>query len=393
MLKKYKNILTLIKIALTDSSANIDELLDYDELFELSRKHQIIPLVFHGLYKIVRDFESKEKYYNYTFRLMCHDQNQLYWLNKIKDVFAKNSIDFMLLKGSSIKDLYPSSEMRLMGDIDILIREEQYPVIREILSQTGLKEGKETDHELIWTSGNGVLIELHKKLIPSYNDDYYSYYYNSWNKAFLRKDHHYSMSVEDEYIYMFTHLTKHYRDGGIGLRHIIDIWYFTLCHPEINMIYVKSELEKLDLAIFHNNVLETINVWFNDKESTKLTDYITERIIESGSYGIKEKRDAANATRLAVKSTSIASAKRKNIVTLIFMPYSKMKQKYPFLHRVPFLLPVMWAVRWFDALINKKSNVTRQIERINKIERNTVDTYIKELEMVGLKFDLKRSER
>ena len=71
------------------------------------------------------------------------------------------------------------------------------------------------------------------------------------------------------------------------------------------------------------------------------------------------------------------------------MPYSNMQKKYPVLKKAPFLLPIMWGVRWGDAIINKQSNISRQAERLNKIESEYIDGYNRELEMVGLKFDLK----
>ena len=66
-----------------------------------------------------------------------------------------------------------------------------------------------------------------------------------------------------------------------------------------------------------------------------------------------------------------------------------MQKKYPVLKKAPFLLPIMWVVRWGDAIINKQSNISRQAERLNKIESEYIDGYNRELEMVGLKFDLK----
>ena len=74
------------------------------------------------------------------------------------------------------------------------------------------------------------------------------------------------------------------------------------------------------------------------------------------------------------------------------MPYSSMCVKYPFLKKMPFLLPVMWVVRWFDAVFNKRDNIKRQHERLNKIDDKTVSTYNKELEFVGLGFDLKKNK-
>ena len=389
MKRTYRNLLNIIKATLLDTPVKVYGEFDYNEIFDLSKKHKIIPLVFTSLYKHYGDIPEIEKFRNYTYQAVFHDQNQLYFINEIEKIFSANNIDYMLLKGASIKKYYPAPETRLMGDVDILIKEEQYKVIKKILPQLGLHEMKETDHELNWCNNSGILIELHKKLIPSYNDDYYKYYSEPWGKAYSRNGNGFSMLPEDEYIYMFTHMTKHYRDGGIGLRHIIDLYVFSLKHPMLNMKYIEKELKKLDLDIFYKNILETINVWFNEKQETKISDYITDRIIESGAYGIKEKWDLANASRVSSSSTSVSVAKSKSIILLIFMPFSSMKKKYPVLNKIPILLPLMWVVRWIDAIINKRDNISRHSERITKIDKTLVEGYNKELEMVGLKFEQK----
>ena len=390
MIKTHKILLYLIKSALTDTSSQIDGILDHEELFALSKKHQIIPLVFQGLYITYGNFDGSEKFRNATLRLMCHDQNQIGCLSRIEQAFSQNGIDYMLLKGSSIKAMYPASELRLMGDIDILIKEDQYHVIRACLTEMGLREEKETDHELIWKDRSGVLIELHKRLIPSYNDDYYAYFHDPWNKAVLQEFHRFSMTPEDEYIYLLTHLVKHYRDGGIGLKHVIDIWYYSQKHPSLDRKYIRSELEKLELNRFHENLLSMIDVWFCDQPATSLTDYMTERIIESGAYGIRERWDMAHATRECARNESVASAKKQNALSLIFMPYSSMQIKYPLLRIIPVLLPIMWVVRWIDAIMNKRDSILRQSERLRKIDSEVVNNYMQELEMVGLKFSFKK---
>lgn len=392
MPNKYKNLFSIIKTALTNASACLDNALDIEALFNLSKKHQIIPLVFQGLYKAKGDFEGSEKFKSHTIRLLCHDQNQLYCISQIEHAFIQNGVDYMLLKGASVKRLYPSSELRLMGDIDILIKEEQYETIRTILPQMGFRETKETDHERMWQTDTGILIELHKRLIPSYNDDYYAYYKKAWEKArpVPEKPHCFAMAPEDEYIYLFTHLAKHYRDGGIGLRHVLDIWWFRRQNPNLNMAYLSRELKKLKLERFHQNILNTVEVWFNAQEDSELTAHITERIIESGAYGLKENCDAANAARISAGAASVTGAKIQKIFSLIFMPYSDMKKKYAVLNQAPILLPVMWVVRWIDALAHKQRNISRQSERLNKINAKVVADYNKELEMVGLQFNLSK---
>ena len=87
--------------------------------------------------------------------------------NRLCRIFCENEIDYMPLKGCVLKELYPSDELRSMGDIDILIRTEQYGRIRSLMLAEGFQEGAESDHEYHWSSSSAH-IELHKRLIPSY---------------------------------------------------------------------------------------------------------------------------------------------------------------------------------------------------------------------------------
>ena len=67
-----------------------------------------------------------------------------------------------------------------MVDADVLVKTEQYPKIKNIMSSLGYCETKESDHEYIWDKKGFFHLELHKRLIPSNNEDYYSYYGDGW---------------------------------------------------------------------------------------------------------------------------------------------------------------------------------------------------------------------
>ena len=58
------------------------------------------------------------------------------------------------------------------------------------------------------------------------------------------------MTPEDEFIYLFTHFAKHYRDGGIGCRYVVDLWVFLRNNPTMDPEKIKRELDKLQLREF-----------------------------------------------------------------------------------------------------------------------------------------------
>ena len=389
MQKIHRDIIDLIKVAITGENVIINDSLDIESIIEIAIKHQILPCIAEGLYQSKNFSNANIK--DMLWKSILRDQNQLYELMQIEKSFEQQGIDYILLKGSSLKELYPKSEFRLMGDIDILIKEAQYDKIKTIMRDLGFEEGKETDHELIWLKKPFTYIELHKKLIPSYNDDYYSYFSDCWSRAIqVASTHRYAMPHEDEYIFLFTHLAKHYRDGGIGLRHLIDFWMIQKKYPNLDYKYINRELKKISLKIFHDNIISTLKVWFSHADSNELTDHITERVIESGSYGIKEKCNAANAARVSNRADNVSVASRKEALKLIFLPFSHMKIKYPILKKIPILLPIMWVVRWLEAIFLKRKNMQEAYNRWMSITEETVLSYNQELERVGLMFDLKK---
>ena len=69
-----------------------------------------------------------------------------------------------------------------------------------------------------------------------------------------------------------------------------------------------------------------------------------------------------------------------------------MKTKFPILEKLPFLLPIMWVVRWIDAIFHKKKSITHETSRLNKMDNETVDAYNNDLNKVGLKYNLTKDK-
>ena len=386
----HRDFFACIKAALTGEAASLAREMPIAEMYALAKAHQIVPLVYQGLYLSETDLSAAEEMRMKTLKLAMGDQLQCSALSAITEAFSQNGIDHMPLKGSAIKNLYPSSEMRLMSDLDILIREEQYGQIKPIMLSLGFTEGVESDHELIWHKKPNICVELHKRLIPSYNDDYYEYYKDPWGKAVPgTAPFSYTMRREDEYLYIFTHLTKHYRDGGIGVKHLVDLWRYADRYADMDREYIGEELDKLCLRAFHENIVATLAVWFEHAAPTEITEHITERIVESGAYGLQDKKDTAAAAKTSAREVSVGAAKRKKILQYLFLPIGEMKKRYPVLTKAPFLLPIFWVVRWITAVFGRRDKIRAIAAEIDRLDGSTVDGYNRELAMVGLTYDLK----
>lgn len=234
-------------------------------------------------------------------------------------------------------------------------------------------------------------IELHKRLIPSYNKDYYEYFGYGWQLAIESENGttEFKMSDEDQMIFLFTHFAKHYRNSGIGIRHIVDLWVYQQNKTKLNEDYIERELKKLQLNDFYVNILKTLEVWFGDGQDNDKTDLITQIIFNSGVYGTHETRVLSNAYKKTISGENVKNVRITAFLKTAFLPYKFMADKYPVLKKIPILLPIMWVVRFFDILIFKRDKIKTQINDFETSSAERITDYGQALNYVGLDFNFK----
>lgn len=393
MLNSFDNgIITLIKSAITGESLTLPEDFEFDRLFTYAKQNELSGILYYGALncKVDASLECMQSLFMDTCRLLMISERQLFEIERVFKAFSENGIDFMPLKGSIMKHLYPRTDMRVMGDADILIKPEQYEKIKSVVAGLNFTEECESDHELIWKKPE-LFLELHKRLIPSYNKDYYSYYGDGWRLARVVNDipHRFQMSDNDQMIYLFTHFAKHYRDSGIGIRHLVDLYVFRKAKPELDEEYIKTELKKLQLYEFYCNILDTIDYLFYDREATEKAKLITDFIFKSGIYGNKEFHVVSQAIKHSKATGSAKTAKFKHLFDIVFLSYPYMKRLYPILQKLPILLPIMWVVRIFRTIIFKRDVISKHTDSMKKMTVESIENQQQALNFVGLDFNFK----
>jgi len=384
-----KDIITIIYSALTNSKSKISSSFSIEKGAQLAKKHNISTIFYEGalLCGIPADNPTMKEMFLGAYMAIAKSAQQLHEIDLLTQKFDENKIDYMLLKGSILKQLYPKPEMRSMGDADILIKVEQYDKISEILSELGFTFKCETDHELVWEKKT-LFLELHKSVMTTYNKDFYEYFNTGWEfaKKTSEKSTRYELKREDFFIYLFIHFTKHYRISGIGIKHLIDLWVYKNLNKDMDENYIIEEIDKLKLREFYHNVNDTIDVWFNEKRENEKTNLITDLIFSSGQYGSQEMSNINRIIREMGANKSASSVKTKKVFKIIFLPYNKMCEKFSILKKLPILLPIMWCVRLFDIMFCKKEKLAKYRTNLKKVDKETIDEHQWALNFVGLKF-------
>lgn len=378
--EKDRTVLKLIKSALTGECYDLPENFSIAEYMDFASYRQIDALIYYGAVNC--GLNSKDPQVRPAFKRVCAgvfvDEMQQEALEKIFAEFDKNDIDYLPLKGINIKKMYPKSDMRAMSDADILIRQEQYEKVPAVMEELGYRFVTESDHEYIWES-SAIVVELHKSLIPTYDKKSYEFLKDVWGMAVKGEGNLYKLTKEDEFIHVFTHFAKHYRAGGIGVKHLADLYVFKVAKAGVNKKYIEKSLESMGLLVFYKNVCDAISLAFEGKRSTQQAEFILKTVLNNGTYGLPEKK-------IIWANVMNKNSRWRRIIHLIFPSRKNLRQKYPILKKWGILLPVIWVVRIFDTLLFNRYKITNQQQKIAYATAERTDDYVKALEFVG--FDL-----
>ena len=139
---------------------------DEASLILLAKNHDLTHLVYDALSKNGLPCESRfamQQYYAAIWRAERMGQA----LIDIAELFEKEGIDFMPLKGAVIRPMYPESWMRTSADIDILVREEDdlraAGLLKNRLGYT-MESDAVSHHRSLIAPHNGPTLELHHAL-------------------------------------------------------------------------------------------------------------------------------------------------------------------------------------------------------------------------------------
>ena len=307
--------------------------------------------------------------------------------NLISLKLEENKIKHIFLKGCVIKYLYPSVHLRSMADLDILVEEKYLKTISQIMKSIGYTVENTGGNHDVFYKNPFMNVEMHRNMI----DEVYlysKYYEDIWNKLKKQadKEYEYYLTDEDYYIYMMTHMAKHFSNGGTGIRSIVDE-YIYLKHKEdkLDWDYIYREFEKLNLLEFSKNIKSLAYVWFKDKESNERFDLITEYILSSGTYGITTNSMIVKGFMDEDADKPLKKNKLKFLLTNMFPPYKQMKRLFPRVGKIWILLPFLWIIRLFKIVIFRRKRIKEVYKDINEVQMDDVNKVKQIHELSGIR--------
>ncbi|MGN1139216.1 MAG: nucleotidyltransferase family protein [Ruminococcus sp.] len=359
----------------------LPEQFDLEGLFTFHSQQSVANMAYCGLKKLNIPQEKLKNYYDDYKMMLLREARFEVASQQVFSALEKAGIPFIPLKGSIIKKLFPQESLRSFTDVDIYIGD-KVEQTGKVMESLGFSVKSTTQHDISYFKKPSLSFEMHSRL---FEDDYSfdGYFDNPFERAkpIAEGSCHYLFSDEDFFIHVFCHLYKHFTFGGCGLRQFMDIFVLTK-KLNLDYDYINKELEKLKLTDFFETVKKVNSVVFKgEKPDGDMLD-ICDYIFSNGTFGIYR---ITAMNEFGAQDKNILAWKISYFANRWGLSYSRMKENYKVLEKVPVLLPFCWIHKAFRVLFFRRDVLKSQIKDIDEYNQD-YSKYLKHIwEISGVK--------
>ena len=378
--------LNILKNAIRNTETDVrDELTleEWKEIFRLASIHDVLPLVINSVYRS-RSLEQYEPLKLHTIKRAR--QKTVYQAQRTGDFVLlyqrmnEAGLKPLVMKGIICRHLYETPELRPSSDEDMLIFPWQIEKYHQFMISNGYRLAEpetdiEKEDEISYIhEQNHLYLEVHKYLFPTDAKAY-----GDLNSLFSVLENRITEKVHgaeirtfghtDHLLYMICHAYKHVLYTGIGIRQICDIGLYTEKHQnEIDWerIITSTEIFRMDqfFAAILNICTKYLNIRLSDEACLTFQKHaavdeapLLEDILSGGLYGVADENRLHSSTMTLEVVTAQRQGKRSmGLVKTVFPSFSYMENKYTYLKKNKWLLPVAYVQRGSQYLKSRSKN-------------------------------------
>ena len=386
-----ETLLKALQIALFNDNIDIT-IQNPRKLYTIAKANGLSGTIYGVVKDSLNDEKALSKFKKEFFLYISDDSKKTEVKNIITNKFNELCINHIYLKGMRIKELYPKSYMRSMGDIDLLIKEDDFDKAEKELIKSGFNlHSRGPVHNQYFYGKTEV--ELHRTLRQKDKFDEFKILDKVWDSVQEVSSNEYRIKPEVELVYLIFHLKKHLLVAGVGLRNILDIGIYVNCYQnEINFDLLNKILIETNSGSFFEQLILFNEKYLNIPLSQKcgitakfdneLYEVFTQYIIKSGVHGLGVSFNTFVSRFAANKNNNTKNG--KSFSRMVFPSYNTMKYKYPKLCRYKVFLPLGWIRRGINVLFKKNKRIVAYSKQIKSVDTNDVVETSKLFKKMGI---------
>lgn len=351
-MKPDKLITHILNKSLFGSSFIIESSFDWNELLNESRIHAVFICIYNEIKDLLTD--DKEKWDKIYYQIISQNIRNRNAHQKLNLILTKANIPYVVLKGMASAKYYPDPSLRVMGDVDFLVRECDVERTTIELLKNGLhRTESESNGFHIAFSDNQISWELHWASPGIPKEGNASFEVKKYLSNIIDKAEYYDgyMVPSDFHhgVVMLLHFVSHMTTTGMGLRHLCDWAVF------VNAFNDKAfrdmfEIPLREIGLWeYARVLTAISIKYLGVDSKDFAsgvdeetiELLMEDIIESGNFGHKDCQ-RINQAKLMRDDATRGITQGNMVLTLFRNLNYRSRKAIPITEKIPLLLPLGW---------------------------------------------------
>lgn len=340
---------------------------DWNAIYALSQKHDVTAVISKEIKELDEDKRPKGKLLSaFNQRLEYTVKNYEYKTQAITllvKLLSEAKINHLLIKGAVLRYLYPVPELRTSGDTDVVISPSDYENTVEVLKNGGfsVETVGTTVAELKY---NDEVFEIHTEL-EYINIQSKIYFSTPFDDISEHSGYTYKLKPFYHLLYVITHIAHHLKNGGAGVRMIMDIDALLRYYPDIDIEkfialcdYIRIKKTALVLIALSKKWFNTpvaIDFTFEDSDEEDFYKNLSHIILnggvfgeDNGGVGMVYLQRSINEEGKAGLGTSV-----KAFFRWIFPNPSYLQKCFPYCNKRKYLVPIAWFHRLFLAVFGR----------------------------------------
>ena len=340
------------------------ESLSFERIFGILCEHETANIAFTCISKLKNQppQELVSRWRQEYYKAVKRDMTQASETRHIKDLLHKNGIDTLELQGTVVKKYYPETHLRMMSDIDFIVRQDSLDLIPPLLKKEGYVCEYVRKNELN-AAKNNIYLEFHTEYFPD-DSPVAGLISDPFSDAVAVSDGSYCLPETRFYLYHLAHTIKHALLDGCGYRRIADIFILeNALKDKADFGYIDSCLKKAGLYKTKKALFEVKDAIFSGKELSPASVNLLREIRLSGNHGTEQiyyehkfNRDRENGKRFA---------RLRYLFSRVFPAKDKFYSAYPQMKEKELSLFLCHFYR-LGLLLRGKSGIKTVLRRLKK---------------------------
>ncbi len=302
----------LVRAGLWEQNVSLSQFgeIAYADVLRLAEEPSVVGMVAAGIEHVPDVKVPKEtslQFVGQALQLEQRNKAMNLFISDLIEKMRKEDIYTLLVKGQGVAQCYERPLWRASGDVDLFLSEDNFKKARCFLTPLASQVEKEDLYEkhigmvidpwmveLHGSQNAGISSRMDKGIAEAQRDVFYGGNVRSWQNGYTQV---FLPGVDDDVIFIFTHILKHFYKGGIGLRQICDWCRFLYTYNEkINILLLKTRLKRMGimsewkafsaLAVNHLGIDAQFIPFYSDEVRwQKKGDKVLNIVLETGNMG------------------------------------------------------------------------------------------------------------